>query len=75
MSGTKAGGVKTAQTNKKLHGKDYYVRLGVLGGKAGKGHAFAHGKVKPELAGSLGGRKAMQKRWHPTLMERIRKYV
>lgn len=28
MSGTKAGGLKAAVTNRKLHGEDFYRRIG-----------------------------------------------
>lgn len=32
MSGTKEGGKKTAETNKKKYGEDYYSKIGVVGG-------------------------------------------
>ena len=32
MSGTKQGGLKTAQTNKEKYGEDYYSELGRKGG-------------------------------------------
>jgi general stress protein YciG len=41
MPGTKAGAIKTAKTNKKRHGKDFYKKLGALGGAASKGTGFA----------------------------------
>lgn len=34
MAGTKAGGKKAAETNKKRYGKDYYSKLGHRGGTA-----------------------------------------
>jgi hypothetical protein len=34
MSGNKAGGQKTKATNLKKYGKDFYKRIGELGGKA-----------------------------------------
>lgn len=33
MSGTKAGGLKCAATNKLKHGEDFYKRIGSKGGK------------------------------------------
>ena len=33
MAGTKAGGKKTAKTNKKKHGDNFYSELGRKGGK------------------------------------------
>lgn len=32
MSGTKVGGMKAAQTNKLIHGKDFYKIIGKKGG-------------------------------------------
>lgn len=53
MVGTKAGGIKAAATNLKLHGKDYYHNIGRNGGKNGHTGGFA---VNPELA-KIAGRK------------------
>lgn len=55
MSGTIAGGRKARDTNYKLHGKDFYKRIGSIGGQAPttKLKGFA---ANPELA-----RKAGQK--------------
>ncbi len=33
MSGTKAGGRKAAETNRKRHGADFYARIGAVGGE------------------------------------------
>ena len=42
MTGTKAGGLKTAKTNKLIHGEDYYQRIGRKGGsKTGIKKGFA----------------------------------
>ena len=38
MSGTKAGGLKASITNIKLHGADFYKRIGAIGGK--NGHTY-----------------------------------
>ena len=58
MAGTKAGGVKARETNLKLHGSDYYARIGRIGGKAGdptkKG--FASNIERAKAAGAKGGK-------------------
>jgi hypothetical protein len=53
MSQTKEGAKKVAITNKSKYGEDYYAKIGKLGGRAGKGHKFAHGKIDPREAGKL----------------------
>jgi general stress protein YciG len=58
MAGTKAGGKKTAQTNIRKYGEDFYSRIGAMGGQKGTTGGFA---VNPELAriaGQIGGRKS-----------------
>lgn len=45
MSGTKAGGLKCAETNKLKHGDDFYNRIGSISGKAknpNKGFGSSH---------------------------------
>ena len=51
MSGTKEGGVKSRNTNLEKHGKDFYKRIGALGGKVGGKKGFA---LNPELARKAG---------------------
>lgn len=41
MSGTKAGGLKAAKTNKERYGDDWYNRIGSLGGRNGHTGGFA----------------------------------
>lgn len=65
MSGTKAGGIRAAKTNKKLHGKDFYSKIGKKGGLVstptggfGSPKKDENGLTGPErarLAGSIGG--------------------
>mgnify|MGYP006958168106 CR=1 FL=1 len=43
MSGTKAGGAKAAATNKRLHGDDFYKRIGKKGGRNGRGAGYKGG--------------------------------
>ncbi len=65
MAGTKMGGAKAASTNKTKYGKDFYARIGAMGGKLGKTGGFASGVVgkdgltgrqRAALAGANGGR-------------------
>lgn len=45
MAGTKAGALKTRDTIKKIYGKDFYSRIGAIGGKKG-GKISKRGKAK-----------------------------
>lgn len=56
MSGTKAGGAKTAATNKAKYGDDYYVKIGAQGGKASNTGGFQKGSEVARMAGSKGGK-------------------
>lgn len=59
MSGTKAGGLKAAKTNKLKHGKDFYARIGRMGGRNGHTGGFASMPTwKVQEAGRKGGRKS-----------------
>lgn len=40
--------------------KESLRKLASMGGKAGRGHKFAHGKVDPSVAGKLGGRPSKE---------------
>ena len=55
MAGTKAGGIKTAATNKSKYGKDFYKEMGRKGGKAGKTGGFAANPELAKIAGRKGG--------------------
>lgn len=67
MAGNKTGGTKAATTNMQRHGKDFYKRIGAIGGtKSGKG-GFASNKVgadgltgreRAKLVGAAGGAKS-----------------
>lgn len=46
MSGAKAGGKKTAETNKRLHGSDFYARIGAKGGKKSRRTGIKNGEGK-----------------------------
>lgn len=56
MSGTKAGGIKTAQTNYKKYGKDFYRNIGKKGGKNGHTGGFAANPALAKIAGRKGGK-------------------
>jgi len=56
MSGTKAGGLKAAYTNKKKYGNDWYSRIGKKGGKNGHTGGFAANPELARAAGAKGGR-------------------
>lgn len=60
MAGSRATGIKAAVTNKLRHGEEYYKLIGKKGGTAGTGHAFAHGKVSPSIAGHIGGQLSIR---------------
>ena len=55
MAGTKAGGVKAAQTNKNKHGSDFYAKIGAKGGKMGHTGGFAANPELARIAGRKGG--------------------
>ena len=56
MAGTKAGGIKAAQTNKAKYGKEFYARIGAKGGRLGHTGGFAANPSLARLAGAKGGR-------------------
>ena len=65
MSGTKEGGIKARKTNYERNGKDFYKRIGSLGGRVcgiKKGFALNH-KLAVE-AGRKGGRISKQGKSH-----------
>ncbi len=71
MAGTKAGGEKAAETNKKLYGADFYSVVGKLGGSVSAGGGFASNKVgadgltgkqRAKVAGVKGGQASWRKK-------------
>lgn len=58
MAGTKEGGKRAALTNYKLHGRDFYTRIGRIGGKNGNTGGFAANPELAKIAGAKGGRKS-----------------
>lgn len=56
MAGTKQGGRTAAATNKNRYGKDFYARIGAMGGKKSRTGGFAANRELARLAGAKGGR-------------------
>jgi hypothetical protein len=59
MAGTSTGGKAAAKKNMRRYGKDFYARIGAMGGKKGTTGGFAAGKAGRERArkwGSVGGK-------------------
>lgn len=56
MAGTKIGGLKTAETNKRKYGSDWYAKIGAMGGKKGKTGGFFVNRELARIAGAKGGR-------------------
>lgn len=61
MSGSHAGGIKAAKTNKKLHGANFYAEIGRKGGK--KSHpATRYFAMHPEIAKTAGTKGGLKSR-------------
>ena len=58
MTGTKAGGIKAAKTNRTKHGHDFYARIGAIGGRNGHTGGFASNPALASVAGRKGGLKS-----------------
>ena len=56
MAGTTAGGAKAAATNKNKYGKDFYARIGAMGGKMGHTGGLYANRELARKAGAKGGR-------------------
>jgi general stress protein YciG len=56
MAGTANGGKKAAATNKAKYGKDFYARIGAMGGKLGRTGGFYANRDLAREAGRRGGR-------------------
>lgn len=56
MAGTKAGGLKAAQTNRAKYGKEFYSMIGRKGGQMGHTGGFAANPALARIAGAKGGR-------------------
>lgn len=56
MAGTKAGGAKAAETNRREYGDDFYRNIGHKGGQNGHTGGFAANPELARIAGAKGGR-------------------
>lgn len=82
MSGTKEGGKKAAETNRKKQGKDFYKRIGREGGKNGHTGGFASdivgkdgltGYQRAIIAGRKGGKAGKRKKVEKKPVEKPKK--
>lgn len=55
MAGTTQGGKRAAETNKLRYGKNFYARIGSVGGKRGRTGGFYVNKITAMRAGHIGG--------------------
>ncbi len=67
MAGTKAGGKKTAETNYKKYGPDFYKKIGAKGGREGHTGGFYWMKQNGQedrirSIGQVGGRISRRKK-------------
>lgn len=62
MAGTLAGGRAAAKTNKARYGKDYYKRIGKIGGSRSTTGGFAANPELARWAGAKGGRVSRRKK-------------
>jgi general stress protein YciG len=72
---TKAGGGNLRKTMERKFGsyeawKAHLKEIASKGGKAGKGHAFAHGKLDPSEMGKIAGRIS-KGNWSPERRKRM----
>ena len=56
MAGTVEGGKSAAKTNIEKYGKDFYRRIGAIGGKKGRTGGFFANRELARIAGAKGGR-------------------
>lgn len=56
MAGTRDGGRRAAITNITKYGKDFYARIGAMGGKMGHTGGFYANRELARKAGAKGGR-------------------
>ena len=55
MAGTVTGGLKAAESNKAKHGKDFYAKIGAMGGRKGTTGGFYANRELASIAGRKGG--------------------
>ncbi len=62
MAGTQIGGKKAATTNRTRHGKEFYARIGAIGGKKSRTGGFAANRELARIAGAKGGSASRRKK-------------
>lgn len=65
MPGTRSGGLKAAAKNRQKYGKDFYSRIGRIGGQKGHTGGFAageEGRRRARIYGAIGGRISRRKK-------------
>lgn len=72
MSGTKAGGLKAAATNKSKYGENFYAAIGQKGGRNGHTGGFYASPERAKIAGRKGGMISTRKANPQSLAERRR---
>ena len=55
MAGTVMGGIKASKTNKRIHGRNFYKKIGKMGGTISRGGGFTD-KELARRAGAKGGK-------------------
>ena len=83
MAGTREGGLKAKATNKGLYGKDWYSRIGQIGGRNGHTGGFAShvvgkdgltGVERAKVAGAKGGAKSKRGKAKPKNWKQSKTY-
>lgn len=62
MAGTREGGKKAAETNKRIHGANFYAEIGRKGGRNGHTGGFAANPELAKIAGTKGGKRSRRGR-------------
>ncbi len=62
MAGTREGGQAAASKNLSKYGKDFYARIGRMGGKKGRTGGFYANRELAREAGRIGGMKSRRGR-------------
>jgi len=62
MAGTRIGGLKASEINKRKHGEDFYRRIGAIGGKKSRTGGFYANRELASIAGRKGGLKSKRKK-------------
>jgi uncharacterized protein len=69
MAGTKAGGLKAAETTIKKHGEDFFRIVGAKGGRAGHTGGFHANRELARIAGAKGGKVSRRGKQLKTVLQ------